>query len=66
MKGKKQKKSEEKGMKSKLQRTGNKRNHTYSPCCNYCSFNYSGNSKYKCSDWTKWINRKGKAGKRII
>ncbi len=32
MKGKKQKKREEKGMKSKLQRTGNKRNHTYSPC----------------------------------
>ena len=66
MNGKKQKKREEKGMKSKLQRTGNKRNHTYSPCCNYCSFNHSSNSEYKCSDWTKWINRKGKTGKGII
>ncbi len=66
MKGKKQKKREEKGMKSKLQRTGNKRNHTYSPCCNNSSFNHFGNSEYKCSDWTKWINRKGKTGKGII
>ena len=58
--------AEEKRMKSKLQRTGNKRNHTYSSCCNNSSFNHSGNSEYKCSDWTKWINRKGKTGKRII
>ena len=65
MKGKKQKKREEKRIKSKLQRMGNKRNHTYSPCCNNSGFNHSGNSEYKCSGWTKWINRKGKAGKGI-
>lgn len=34
MKGKKQKKREEKGMKSKLQRTGNKRNNINSPSGN--------------------------------
>ena len=45
MNGKKQKKSEEKGMKSKLQRTGNKRNHTYSSCCNNSDISYIRNNK---------------------
>ena len=50
MKGKKQKKREEKGMKSKLQRTENKRNHTYSPCCNNSNISYIRNNKREFID----------------
>ena len=45
MNGKKQKKSEEKGMKSKLQRTGNKRNNINSTCCNNSNISYIRNNK---------------------
>ena len=50
MKGKKQKKREEKGMKSKLQRTGNKRNNINSPSGNDSNISYIRNNKREFID----------------
>ena len=47
MKGKKQKKKEEKRMKSKLQKTGDKRNNFNSTCGNNSNISYISNNKFK-------------------
>ena len=46
---------ETKSKKKSLNR--NKRYNSYSPCCNHRCSNYISNSKYKCSNGRKWINK---------